>query len=242
MRKTAGQRCKGCQLATAFYCGSACQRSHWVVHVFDCNLRRAINSTDHLALAVRTGRMPEDPKTCDDFKFTRMALIVDKLRLFGLYMNLVDLQRVSPKEILLWSHSGNLVQEITAVFEILPDESHGPFYPWFLENRNLFGNPSMELATTAITNYRMRLALKYAGVPNWSTQAQAQAIVAAWPEKKQCCLTFFTGAITQFCPSPLRLLLVRFRLLPCCIQRNQINRHLHATAYKLHIRGILDRV
>ncbi|KDQ23119.1 hypothetical protein PLEOSDRAFT_1108754 [Pleurotus ostreatus PC15] len=140
------KRCSGCK--KVWYCGPECQKDDWVRHIFDCDTNQKITTAHHLALAVRDKSLPVDDATLVEYGFTRAPTAYAKSQLLGVYVDLVERYHVPTKRIHRWASEDVLLSNISETFERFAEESHGPHYPWLLENLSVLGTstPVFELA------------------------------------------------------------------------------------------------
>lgn len=180
--KPSTRKCSGCKIVTAWYCSSECQKSHWVVHIFECNPLRAITSADHLARAVDKFHIPGDLQTCIEFGFDRIATLDDMGNLLGLYGHLLQKLGVSTKKIQIWRSTGVLVQEIQSRLDVIPED----LASWFMMNQYVFNHSLFSEVSPA--DVILQPAFDYAGIPRSTTKDERSAIFATWPEKKTSCM------------------------------------------------------
>ncbi|KAL4265869.1 MUB1/samB family protein [Pleurotus pulmonarius] len=126
------KRCSACK--RVWYCGPECQKDDWVRHIFDCDTNQEITTAHHLALAVRDKSLPSDEATLVEYGFTRAPTAYAKSQLLGVYVDLMEQHRVTTKRIHRWASEGELLSHVRATFDGLPEECHGSYYPWLLEN------------------------------------------------------------------------------------------------------------
>ncbi|KDQ16157.1 hypothetical protein BOTBODRAFT_269578 [Botryobasidium botryosum FD-172 SS1] len=196
----AAKMCSGCSSKT-WYCSSECQRTNWTFHIFDCNPRRPIDSSDYLALAVWRDTFPDDPQTCEDFGFDRALTAEDQSNLLGLYKGLIMYRRISSRKIHAWRVNGTLVDGIKRTFESLPKHAQGGYYAWFLENQWILDRslpPSM-----ASVDKMVRLAWAYAGGSAGLSTNDMVAHIKAWPDSKNSIFFFCSAILSHGRPHPM---------------------------------------
>ena len=212
----AEKRCSGCSVP--WYCGKECQEYHWIEHIFDCNVKRNINTADRLSLAVRRNIIPEDAQTREDYGFSRLRLdLSEESKLLGLYIGLMERLQVKPKILNRWKDTGTLVQGIKDSFEQLPSGSRGGYYPWFLENQWILSSPRKgpeEPYTNAVDNM-VRTAWIYAGGSPMATEAQIKDGIQKFSENKQQCLFFCGLILSHLHPGPLEDVWIPFGFCTC---------------------------
>ncbi|KAJ6601300.1 hypothetical protein DFH09DRAFT_1127382 [Mycena vulgaris] len=220
--KPASKRCSGCTLSTAWYCSADCQRQNWVVHIFECNPRRSINTGDHLAFAVEENLFPEDLQTCEDFGFTRAFSIENRSKLLGLYIGLIQRLGVSPKKVRQWQIEGTLVDNIKGAFSILPAQARGGYYPWFLENQWVL-DPKLPRPGDPVEEMMLRCwrYVRHDGRPNADTHEDIIAEMSSWPERKQACHLLCNLILSQMHPSPDFDIWVTFGFCACRNEREE---------------------
>ncbi|KAJ7757491.1 hypothetical protein B0H16DRAFT_1885519 [Mycena metata] len=196
----ASKRCSGCTLSTAWYCSAECQRENWVKHIFECNPRRSITTTDHLARAVTQHLFPEDPQTVKDFGFSRAFSMENRRNLLGLYIGLIERLKVSPKKIQQWQAAGTLVPNIKATFEAIP---------WVLD-------PKLSPPSDPVVQMQQRAWQYIRGRPNTDTVDQIAAERSTWPKEKQHCDLLCNLILSEMHPPPeLDELWVTFGFCAC---------------------------
>ncbi|KAJ7716594.1 hypothetical protein DFH07DRAFT_354324 [Mycena maculata] len=129
-------KCPGC---TKMYCSHSCLDDAADYHVRSCtNPRRALTTADTLMTAVYDDMFPDDPQTNEDYFFTRVRTPHDKTQLLGLYIGILKFQEVKASTLHEWRISGAMVKNIKALYEAIPSESRGGYYPWFLKHLDIF--------------------------------------------------------------------------------------------------------
>lgn len=187
--KPSGRRCAGCKSLTAWYCSKECQKSYWVVHIFDCNPRRKITTADHLALAVYARCPPSDPQTAEDYGFHQIVSVEHQVELLELYIWLIEQLDVNPKKIHEWRIGGTLIEEIKAAFEAVPENLRGDKYSWFLDNQVVLDTAMEPLNDPdEIAVSYMAPAWQYCGISSSYTNAQKAKIMNTWSQDKFHCL------------------------------------------------------
>ncbi|KAJ7762405.1 hypothetical protein DFH07DRAFT_814279 [Mycena maculata] len=211
----ASKRCSGCTLSTAWYCSGSCQRHDWVEHIFQCNPRRNITTTDHLALAVRTNLFPEDLQTCKDFGFAKAFSVENRSKLLGVYIGLIERIGVSPKTIRQWQQHGSLVENIKATFSTIPERSRGGYYPWFLDNQWILDSSVPGPTEDPVDAMMMRSWRYYRGGANRDTIEEIKAEMSNWPEEKQASHLLCNLILSQLHPSPDLITWITFGFCAC---------------------------
>ena len=79
--------------------------------------------------------------------------------LLGLYQGLFIYFFIKPKTVFTWKREGILIQEIKKVFEDIPPQNQGQYYPWFLEHQDLL-DPSLEPSTKATEDFCLELVIR----------------------------------------------------------------------------------
>jgi hypothetical protein len=210
--KPSTRRCSGCKIPTARYCSEKCQRDLWVLHIFECNPKKPINTAYHLARAVYRDRFPDDPQTCEDYGFEKAFTPENRSNLLGLYVGLITRVGVSPKTIHRWRQQGTLIEEIKAAFEKRP-ESNGAYYPWFLQNQWVL-DPMLHPPTDA-SHEMMARAWRYAGGSPSSTGEEIHIATTNWPIHKQECFSFCAALLSGWHPSPDQGIWLKFGFCVC---------------------------
>ncbi|KAJ6623180.1 hypothetical protein B0H10DRAFT_1909635 [Mycena sp. CBHHK59/15] len=211
----ATKHCSGCKIATAWYCSNKCQRSHWVVHIFECNPKRAINLSDYLALAVRENLFPDNVHTCEAFGFTREFSVENRSKLLGLYIGLIEHLEISHKKVYQWQKDGTLVENIKVAFSVLPEGSRSGYYPWFLKNQWVLDR-TLPQPGDPVDEMMMR-SWQYVHGPNARTDKHEDiaAEMSKWPDVRQECLLLCNLILSQLHPSPELEIWVNFGFCAC---------------------------
>ncbi|KAI0791549.1 hypothetical protein BC629DRAFT_1510255 [Irpex lacteus] len=139
----ATSRCSGCQ--KSWYCSKKCQTDHWTFHIFECNphaRRHPIPTMYHLAFAVYADELPADTRTLREWGFSKAEMIDEQapFELFGLYIGLIKILGVKPQVLNRWRVQGRLIEEIKSIFEAMPRDARGLYYPWFLQHQVVLEN------------------------------------------------------------------------------------------------------
>jgi hypothetical protein len=210
----ATRRCSGCKVSSTWYCGKECQQEHWVIHIFECNPRKPINTAYYLARDCRRDRLPDDHQTCEDYGFSRAFTAENRSKLLGLYIGLFNYLNVSPKMVHSWRLNGTLVEKIKESFEELPVSSRGGYYPWFLENQYILE----ETKVVPIDHIHETLlrAWRYAGEGSpSSTPEEIASVLNTWSESKLACFSLYTWLLSSSHPSPDQFHWVKFGFCVC---------------------------
>lgn len=202
------KRCAGCRKVS--YCSQKCQREHWTLHIFDCKPGQPISTVYHLAQAMRRDIIPVDHQTRVDYGFEkaeRMLGGIAQNMLCGLYQGLLHHLNVQEKELRRWQKEGRLIQEIKAVYETIPVQSRGGYYPWFLEHQFLLdGTPVDEdFAKKKGQDVYEEMVKKgwiaTGGSPNDSVLAIRQKM-ANLPQEQSDCHRMYARLVCNFRPAP----------------------------------------
>ncbi|KAJ7492114.1 hypothetical protein FB451DRAFT_1021003 [Mycena latifolia] len=210
----ASKRCSGCTLSNAWYCSADCQRRNWVKHIFECNPRRDINTTDYLALAVEENLFPEDLQTCKDFGFARAFSIENRSKLLGLYIGLIERLEVSPKKVRKWQMEGTLVENIKGAFSTLPEHGRGGYYRWFLDNQWVL-DPRLPRPGDPADEMMLRCWQYVRGRDNTDTPEEIRTEMSKWPDEKNDCLLLCSLILSQMHPSPDLKIWIPFGFCAC---------------------------
>ncbi|KAH6908244.1 hypothetical protein BKA70DRAFT_1281036 [Coprinopsis sp. MPI-PUGE-AT-0042] len=99
------------------------------------------NVLNHLKRAIFDDLLPTDDTTNDIWGFNRAKSSVGLPNgcagpncLLGIYQGLVKYQGIDPQQLDRWRQKGILLPEIKRLFEAIPAESRGSYYPWLLRN------------------------------------------------------------------------------------------------------------
>jgi hypothetical protein len=201
-------RCAGCN-SKVTYCSKACQIADWPYHIFDCYAYRGktVPSAYHLARSCYRDLQPTDKQTLEDYGFNKAFTPFNQMMLLGLYQGLFKYFGINPKTVLTWKREGILIQEIKRVFEEIPPQSRGQYYPWFLEHQDLL-DPSQEPSIKDMENYRLEAAMRawrHIGgrpLPNSTAWNDINIEKATWPKYKQDCFDLCVLALSDSHPCP----------------------------------------
>ncbi|KAJ8469312.1 hypothetical protein ONZ51_g9083 [Trametes cubensis] len=141
-----------------------CQKEAWPLHTFRCRPGQSIKTAYHLLRAIAEDEIPTDQETRRDYGFTRAAALgwYAECYLLGLYKGLLVILRVSPDDLHRWRLEGRLVEHIKSVYEPVPPEYRGEYYPWFLQHQYLLEAPGHKSATVDILTLPFRAAWSFA--------------------------------------------------------------------------------
>ncbi|KAG2065957.1 hypothetical protein BDR04DRAFT_1107640 [Suillus decipiens] len=215
------KRCAGCH--KAWYCSVACQKSHWVPHIFDCKPRRPITTADHLALAVRNNLLPQDTQTCEDYGFERAFTVENRSKLLGLYIGLMDPGRIGipPKTINDWRVRGVLVEEIKAAYYKIPAEFRGGYFPWFLQNQHIL-NPAADSQSNEKGDAMVLHAWRFTGGSETDSPADIRARISSMDQDMQRCHLFYTILLSKWHPAPFDDLWIPFGFCSCSCEEEEM--------------------
>ncbi|KAH9884929.1 hypothetical protein C8Q73DRAFT_796044 [Cubamyces lactineus] len=135
------RQCPSC--ANAPYCSEKCQKEAWPSHIFRCWPGQTIKTAYHLFRAAARDEIPSDEETRRDYGFTKAAALGwhAESNLFGLYIGLLIVLQVPPDDLHRWRLEGRLIERIKSVYEPIPPEYRGEYYPWFLQHQYLLETP-----------------------------------------------------------------------------------------------------
>ena len=230
-------KCAGCN-SKVFYCSKACQITHWPSHIFDCYAYRGktVPTAYHLARSCYHDLLPIDEQTLEDYGFNRAFTPANQRMLLGLYQGLFKYFGINPKTVLTWKRDGILIQEIKKVFEEIPPQNRGQYYPWFLEHQDLLDPSLKEPSTKVMEDFHLEIvtrAWRHIGgrpLPNDSTALNDIKIEkATWPERKQDCFNLCELVLSGLHPNPSIPLWLSFGF---CTTRNQYDEMQLGAAYR----------
>ena len=162
------------------------------------------------------------------------------MMLFGLYQGLFIHISIKPKTVLIWKKEGILIQEIKNVFEDIPPQYRGQYYPWFLEHQDLL-DPSVEPSTKVVEDFRLELVMRawrHIGgrpLPNSKTALNDINIEkATWSEHKRDCFDLCSLVLSDSHPDPSLRIWLSFGF---CTTRNQFDEMQLGIAYRTLVRS-----
>ena len=227
-------RCSGCD-SKEVYCSKACQIAIWPLHIFECYAYRGktVPSAYHLARSCYSDLLPIDKQTLEDYGFNRAITPYNQRMLFGLYQGLFKYLEINPKKVLTWKREGILVQEIKKVFEEIPPQNRGQYYPWFLDHQDLL-DPSLEPSTKVKDDFYLESVMRawqYIGgrpLPNSSALNDIKIETQTWPEHKRDCFILCQLLLSDWHPNPSLSIWLSFGF---CTTQNQYDEMQLGTAY-----------
>ncbi|KXN91280.1 hypothetical protein AN958_01491 [Leucoagaricus sp. SymC.cos] len=220
------KRCTGCN--KAWYCSRECQKVDWVRHIFDCNPSRSITTADYLALAVRENLIPDHPQTCEDYGFARAIDSSQSPNLLGLYIGLLDPDRLGVKPLTLhrWRLEGTLVENIKREFERIPKASRGGYYPWFLQNQYLLDGTQTKQEWQEQFQSHMeeafRRAWSFIGKPPDASGAEIHRWSKSLPQYLHHCFSFYVMLLMGQHPSVDTALWITLGFCACEWQEDEM--------------------
>jgi len=219
-------KCAGCN-SKVVYCSKACQIEDWPSHIFDCYAYRGktVPSAYHLARSCYQDLHPIDKQTLEDYGFNRAVTPFNRTMLLGLYQGLFKVFDLKPKTIFTWKREGILVQEIKKVFEEIPPQNRGQYYPWFLENQDLL-DPSLgpSKASKVLEDFCLELVMRawrYIGgrpLPNSTAINDINIEKATWSDNKSDCFDLCSLVLSDSHPDPSLRIWLSFGF---CTTQNQ---------------------
>ena len=204
------------------------QIANWPHHIFDCYAYRGktVPSAYHLARSCYRDLFPTDKQTLEDYGLDRAVTPFNhwQMMLLGLYQGLFNYLDIRPKTVLTWQREDILIREIKRVFERIPPQKRGEYYPWFLEHQELL-DPSQEPSTKVAEDFSLELVMRawrHIGgrpLPNSATTLNDINIEkATWPEHKRDCFDLCSLALSNLYPGPSLRIWLSFGF---CTTRNQ---------------------
>jgi len=109
------------------------------------------------------------------------------------------------------------------VFEEIPPQSRGQYYPWFLEHQD-FLDPSLEPSTKVAEDFRLELVMRawrHVGgrpLPNSTALNDINIEKATWSEHKRDCFDLCSLLLSDLHPCPSQSIWLSFGF---CTTRNQ---------------------
>ncbi|KAJ2973210.1 hypothetical protein NUW54_g12106 [Trametes sanguinea] len=206
----AEKRCSGCR--KTWYCRQACQKEHWIFHIFDCKLGQPISTVYHLARACRRNLIPVDSQTRKDYGFDKAGQAFGgkgESNLLGVYIGLFIYLDIPPQEVRKWRDEGRLIAGIKEVFEEIPPHARGGYYPWLMQNQFILDDsftldPKQvedRARQTAVSNFLAAWA-RIGGIPKDATYDQIVHETNRWPTHKRSCWHLYTMFAGRCRPSP----------------------------------------
>ncbi|OCH86211.1 hypothetical protein OBBRIDRAFT_250428 [Obba rivulosa] len=206
-------RCSACSTSDAWYCGKACQKLDWTRHIFDCKPKDEIDTAYYLARSVYGDRIPEHPRTRQDYGFERAFTVESGSNLLGLYQGLMHIHEVSPQDLRKWRRKGSLIEEIKAAFSTSPPDNRGKYYPWFLNNLWVL-DKSLPIPAEMENDF-LTPGFQYCGIDPSLPPDRRASIMSSWPRRKQECSTFCIPMASRLYPGPESDLWISFGFCVC---------------------------
>ncbi|KAH6883759.1 hypothetical protein BKA70DRAFT_1341422 [Coprinopsis sp. MPI-PUGE-AT-0042] len=198
--------CTACKKAR--YCGKECQERDWCLHIFDCNTNKPIKTFHYLAKAIAQDLLPTDGRTLEDWGFRRAEACPEPVPgpnyIFGLYVGLVKYCNIEPKTLDQWRRKGILLQEIKKVYEPIPENRRGGYYPWLLRNEYVLdlSQPIPSDTHAAMADKLLKTAWSFAtGAPHISAD-ETITVPKTWEKKKIECLLLCGMILERGRPAP----------------------------------------
>ncbi|KAI0084391.1 hypothetical protein BDY19DRAFT_536667 [Irpex rosettiformis] len=220
---TATRRCAGCQ--KVWYCNKECQTASWIRHIFKCNPRRPINTADHLALAVYQDLLPADTQTRKDWGIDKAGLFPPNgpFMIFGLFAGLIKYLDVKPQQLQKWRLQGRLIPEIKAIYEAIPVQARGGYYPWFLEHQSVLEDPEMKTQEAeSMLEQMQRGAWVALGKSPTASSIAIREYVQGLSEDHQTCFLFYSMLHSSSHPGPETTLYLKFGFCVCPTQYEEM--------------------
>ncbi|KAF7297393.1 MYND-type domain-containing protein [Mycena indigotica] len=127
---------KGCNMR---YCSKFCVDDHADWHARHCaSPLRPLTTADKLTTAVFADEFPDDAETLIDYCFDKAGGADGKTNLLGLYIGIIKHMSVNPSRLNQWRAENTLKEHIKTLFESIPSNARGGYYPWFLRNEHIF--------------------------------------------------------------------------------------------------------
>ena len=159
--------------------------------------------------------MPTDEDVRNDFWFSRLPSAADQSKLLGLYKGLWyihEAEGIDPPDALhKWRVEGSLVENIIKTFHTIPEKNRGGYFPWFLENREIFERQE----TPEQSLQRMATSFREKGKTFLDPEDREKDPSQLQPEAKRDCYSFFVMMHHHMHPSPDQELWYRFGFCVC---------------------------
>lgn len=218
--KPATMKCTGC--LKAWYCSRVCQRSNWFYHKFDCKSKKAPSPDDHLVMACKLEIIPTDKPTRIIFGFERAGSTENQFNLLGLYQDLGIDHFILPKTLVRWANQGVLLEEIKKLYDAVPVNNLGDYYPWLLRNQwvldgelTIIEDEDEKDQEDILEERGFRAGWIYAGGSPSATDQEIRDCTRKWPEYKDDCWFLCSIILTGQCPGPKSDLWVPFGFCVC---------------------------
>lgn len=224
---TATKRCSGCK--KAWYCSEECQNTNWVLHTYKCNPSRPLNSADHLAFAVWQDMLPSNPHTLKDFGLDKARSIPPdgESMLFNVYVGLIKYCNIKPIQLHKWRLKGRLLQEIKAIFEAIPMDRRGMYYPWLLEHQYVLEDTETKQKEAQRTlEEKERRAWTALGKPSAAPSSAIREWQQKLPMDSRKCFIFYGELLSSTYPSPASSQYLQFGFCVCSsrIEEKELSR------------------
>ncbi|KAH6908252.1 hypothetical protein BKA70DRAFT_1085940, partial [Coprinopsis sp. MPI-PUGE-AT-0042] len=132
--------------------------------------------------------------------------------LLGLYQGLVKYQGINMERLDQWRRQGILLTETKKVFEAIPAEDRGDYYPWLLRNEYVLDRsqpiPSFKLED--VVHGIIRSGWNYATNGRPTSDDAIHDTIASWPPRKHDCVILCGMLIHSYPPPPDLTLWLRF--------------------------------
>ncbi|KAH6909637.1 tRNA synthetases class I-domain-containing protein [Coprinopsis sp. MPI-PUGE-AT-0042] len=168
------------------------------------------NARIGIARAIVRDLLPTDGRTLEDWGFRPAEACPERVPgpgpncLFGLYVGLVNYCNIEPKMLDQWRRKGILLQEIKKVYEPIPEERRGGYYPWLLRNEYVLdlSQPVPSDTHASMAERCLKTAWAFAkGTPHLSAD-QIMTVGKSWGHKKYECLILCGTILEGARPGP----------------------------------------
>ncbi|GLB34185.1 hypothetical protein LshimejAT787_0110690 [Lyophyllum shimeji] len=179
---------------------------------------KPIKTSYYLYRAALEDRMPDHAETLEDYGFERVLTNTDRSHLLGLYIGLFLYHRVHPRDVHNWRINGTLIKEIKAVYEKLPVDNRGGYYPWFLANQYVLDH-SLPLPMTLDDSIQdvITRSWRFTGGSRAYSVPQIEEEISKLPLSRQICHELYHSLLfdNMSYPAPSLASWVRFGFCTC---------------------------
>ncbi|KAH6908256.1 hypothetical protein BKA70DRAFT_1562822 [Coprinopsis sp. MPI-PUGE-AT-0042] len=174
------------------------------------------SSLDHLSNAIFLDILPTDSATNEIWGFNRAIASLEgtygRNCLLGVYQGLVKFRGIRPQQLDQWRQNGILLPEIKKVFEAIPENRRGAYYPWLSRNEYVLdrSQPIPSSNPDDVARRFMRSGWNYATNGRPATDEAIRTTFTSWPPHKHECLVLCGLLLHSYSPPPEQALWLQF--------------------------------
>ncbi|KAH6908245.1 hypothetical protein BKA70DRAFT_1281037 [Coprinopsis sp. MPI-PUGE-AT-0042] len=163
---------------------------------------------NQLATAISSDILPTDDTTNELWGFNRATESPEghlgPSCLLDLYQSLVKHQGIDLQKLDQWRRQGILLPQTKKVFEAIPAETRGSYYPWLLRNEYVLDRSQSipSISRDELVPKVFRSGWNYATNNHPASEDTMRDTVASWPPRKQKCMYLCAMLLHSYNPPP----------------------------------------